>query len=138
MMERLNSVKESIDKENGLSIYDLQRIAAENQVSYLQKIVDKNRKISKYVTFYGDLLAKIEDEIQIMGEQKPDLKREFQAYQIEGKNLQKDIQKAKQKKIELSEEIAESNSKIEFVNQIVPLSIEKIRKSNEKIKFIQS
>ena len=30
MADRLNNVKESIDKENGLSIYDLERIASEN------------------------------------------------------------------------------------------------------------
>jgi hypothetical protein len=46
----------------------------------LQKIIVQNKKLSKYTEYYGELLSKVEDEIQLMVEKKPELKSEINAY----------------------------------------------------------
>ena len=46
----------------------------------LQKIVEKNKKLSKYIGYYGELLSRTEENLQELGEKKPDLKREVSVY----------------------------------------------------------
>ena len=58
----------------------------------LQKIVVENKKLSKYTEYYGDLLTKVEDAIQIMVEKKPELKNEIGVYTSEVKRLTEKIQ----------------------------------------------
>lgn len=64
MDQRLGNIKDTIDRENGLSMEELEKITKERQLTTLEKIIEKNRKISKYISYYGQLLSKVDENLQ--------------------------------------------------------------------------
>lgn len=80
MQKRVDGVNEAIYKENNMSVEQLQRIGRERQSKILEAIIEKNKKLSKYVEYYGDLQTKVEDSLYSFGQRKPELKRELQLY----------------------------------------------------------
>lgn len=57
-----------------MKVEDIEKVARQKEISVLQKIIAQNKKLAKYTEYYGDLLSKVEDEIQKMVEKKPQLK----------------------------------------------------------------
>lgn len=55
---RLEKMKENIDRENGLSVEELEAIAKQREIKELENIVENNRKLAQYLEHYSDLLSK--------------------------------------------------------------------------------
>lgn len=70
-----------------MSVGDLEKFSKEGEIKILESIIDKNKKLAKYVDYYGTLLSQVEESVYEKGEKKPTLKTELQEYQKMVKKL---------------------------------------------------
>ena len=120
MKARVDLEKSTLSKENSLSVEEVDAYVKEKELSMLKKTVDKNKKLSKYTSYYCELLSKVEDSIHEMVEKKPELKSQISVFSSEVTKLLKAITEEQQRESKLVSDIVKSDSKSRYVQENIP------------------
>lgn len=91
MKVRVEELKEGINRENSLTVEQVARHAAQQEVEHLKRIVAANRKIAKYTDHYSSLLSAIDASIDTLAQRKPEAKSELTAYTLDATLIRKRI-----------------------------------------------
>lgn len=59
MKNKVEDLKEAINKENSLTVESVTQFAKEKEIEHMKKIIDTNRKIVKYTEHYSNLLSNV-------------------------------------------------------------------------------
>ena len=59
MKNKVQDLKEAINKENSLTVENVTQFAKEKEIEYLKRIIDSNQKILKYTDHYSNILSGI-------------------------------------------------------------------------------
>lgn len=59
MRNKVDDLKEAINRENALTVENVAAFAKEKEIEHMRRIIDSNRKIVKYTEHYSTLLSNV-------------------------------------------------------------------------------
>lgn len=63
MQNKVNQLKEAINRANTLTVEEVNRAAKEKEIEYLKHVLDNNKKLIKYTDYYSNILSHGENQI---------------------------------------------------------------------------
>ena len=57
IQNKVNALKDNINKANSLTVEEASRQAKEQEIAYLKLILDNNKKLIKYTDYYSGILS---------------------------------------------------------------------------------
>jgi chromosome segregation ATPase len=133
MRNKVDDLKEAINRENSLTVESVAAFAKEKEIEHMRRIIDSNRKIVKYTEHYSNLLGNVETAIETLAQRKPEAKSELAAYSVEVVRLRKRIQEEREREIRMHGEMVELQEKFTSNKELITPLQERTKKNNDQV-----
>jgi chromosome segregation ATPase len=132
MKVRVDELKESINRENCLTVEQVTRHAAQQEVEHLKRIVAANRKIAKYTDHYSSLLSALDASIDTLAQRKPEAKSELTAYALDATRIRKRIAEERAREVNIHAALAELEEQFAERRQAITPLMERGKRNGEQ------